>query len=481
MEEFEIYKTLQNLLISMNENVGIHHVLNYIIKKKLLKDECYISSTLKILASYAYSYPKQMNIISYLLKKIPKINFNLYMIDIDYTDVFTDDEVIYRIKILYYLLLNSNHMTESEYEDIYKYYNNTNYYYGFSIGFGSAFDPSKNCCSLYNAIYNDDIDLLQNYIEQENFNIEETIIFPIFELYKYFESPILLEYSAFYGSIRCFKYLLLKSEKVDYGRLLEYAIAGGNFDIIHITENMSHDINITNNVKLLHLSISFMQNDLIQYIVDTYDVKIDGECYNQCINSFNYTAMIMLNDIYDSVSINDFGINGFTPLAHAEYQNRFEFFVYLLSIDEVDYTIKCFDNKSIFFFAVAYDFPQYIDYIIKNKLYAPSDHYLFSIYQPWKVLMHYKEIEEQQKPKEIPIEYHETVDEDFEKDYMIRKRFYEAKFKKMKGKKHYSLKTNERMEVYNYSINKRKKKNFKNNKRHQNYYSIRTAIKEQNQ
>lgn len=45
MEVFEIYKTLQNLLISMNENVGIHHVLNYIIKKKLLKDECYISST----------------------------------------------------------------------------------------------------------------------------------------------------------------------------------------------------------------------------------------------------------------------------------------------------------------------------------------------------------------------------------------------------------------------------------------------------
>lgn len=37
-----------------------------------------------------------------------------------------------------------------------------------------------------------------------------------------------------------------------------------------------------------------MNNDIIVYIIDNYEVKIDTNYYIQCINSSNYEAMLIL-------------------------------------------------------------------------------------------------------------------------------------------------------------------------------------------
>lgn len=485
MNEFEIYTKLQNLLMSINENVSISQICNFILKNQLLKKENLLFSTMKLLASYAYSRPKQLTIISSILKKIPKLNLNLDMIHFDCDGVYTDQEIIERIQIIYYLLFNSSHITEFEYKNIIKRINDSfnfffnGYKYERRIEYFIILDLHKNCNILYEAIFNDDIDLLQNIIEQTNWNIEETFVLPLFELYDYFKSSNLLEYSAFYGSVHCFKFLLFKSEKIDFGRLLEYAIAGGNVDIIHITENMSHDMDITKNRRLLYIAISFMQNELIEYIVNIYGIKINGECYIKCINAANYSAMIMLNDLENSASINEFGNNGLTPLIDAAYEGFFEFLVYLLSIDKVDYIKKSRDNESVLYYANINQNYKIIDYIIKNKLFSSSDCSLFCYGNVNDVYIHYQEIEELEKLKYNWIDIKEIANNEDEKDYMIRKRFYDSKFKNWRGKRYYSLKRREKKERFNYSLYKRKKKFIKNQKRKKNRFLIRSAVKEQ--
>ena len=47
----------------------------------------------------------------------------------------------------------------------------------------------------------------------------------------------LLEYSAYLGSINCIKFLWINIDKTNIYNLLKYLIAGGNMDIIHITES----------------------------------------------------------------------------------------------------------------------------------------------------------------------------------------------------------------------------------------------------
>ena len=65
--------------------------------------------------------------------------------------------------------------------------------------------------------------------------------------------------------------------------------------------------------------------------------------------------------------------NGLTPLMNAVNEGFFDFFVYLLSIDEVSHTKTCRGFGNILFCAAFVSNMKFIDYIIKNKLYIPGD------------------------------------------------------------------------------------------------------------
>lgn len=440
MEQYEIYTKLQNLLLSMNENGGSNQVMNFILENELLKDKEISFSTMKLLSSFVYSHTKQLNAIVSMLKKIPKIGIYTYIHDIDFDGIGAMYEIIQKIQISYYLLYKSKHITKEKYKQCLKNTNRSCEYLTERrnrINYYKIFNHSEDLCPYYKAIFHDDVDLLQNIIEHTNFDIQKAIKFPIFKLYNFFSSPILLEYSAFYGSIRCFKYLLMKSNDVDYSQLLEYAVAGGNIEIIHITENMSHDLNILKNVKLLYMAITFMHNELIEYIVDNYGVKIDGECYILCINNANYAAMIMLKDLDKARSINEFGEHGFTPLMKAVFEGFFDFFVYLLSIEAVEHTKCCPDYGSILFCAALVGNLNIAEYIIKNKLYIDGESTIWTFGKVYELYMHYKEIELEEKSESnnIWVEFIEEFDDEDEKNYIIKKRYYDAKYKKKKSKR----------------------------------------------
>ena len=67
---------------------------------------------------------------------------------------------------------------------------------------------------LIKSIINDDVDTLQSIISKSNYNINSLQVpFNLFEPFK--DTTSLLNYSAEYGSIKCFKYLMLNHAKTN--------------------------------------------------------------------------------------------------------------------------------------------------------------------------------------------------------------------------------------------------------------------------
>ena len=267
---FNKYRDLQNLLLSIDDEKSVEQVRIFIEVYDLLSKKK-ISYTLKLIASFVYSRPKLFDKIIILLKKFRKFKINFFdnpqilISTLEY--ICTSKITVQRLKILFLLTFRSGHITEKMYDHLIEYHNQT---YGFiydgTIEFQSPnfkfflrFDHNE---SLYYAILNDDLDLLQKIVVLNEIDIQQLYKFPHFEIYFQFKSSTLLEYAAFFGSIQCFKYLLVNSNNIDFKILLECSIAGGNYDIIHIVENQSHDISITQNVNLLYLAILYMRNDL---------------------------------------------------------------------------------------------------------------------------------------------------------------------------------------------------------------------------
>ena len=91
-------------------------------------------------------------------------------------------------------------------------------------------------------IRNDSNDDFISFVNHSNLSLTATIESSIFETNTFLMKckPTLIEYAAFYGSVKIFKYLLLmKIEKNRY--LALFAVAGGNNEIIHICEQNKCD------------------------------------------------------------------------------------------------------------------------------------------------------------------------------------------------------------------------------------------------
>lgn len=95
---------------------------------------------------------------------------------------------------------------------------------------------------LNHAIQFDDAEFIQNYFSNPNNDVNMEYPISLFEpwcqkssFYKFIEKPIrTIEMAALYGSVKCFKYLLLNGAKTD--NCGPYAIDGGSIEIIRLVE-----------------------------------------------------------------------------------------------------------------------------------------------------------------------------------------------------------------------------------------------------
>lgn len=139
--------------------------------------------------------------------------------------------------------------------------------------------------SLYKNILNDDVDSLQKQTSNPKFNLSQEYV-DISISHKNHDNLSCicnaLECAAFFGSIKCFKYLILNAKlKTNY--VASYAIVGGNVEIIRICLQMKFDFK-----NCLNIAIKHHKNDIAQWIFENkIDFPDNGLLYI-CIHSFNY-------------------------------------------------------------------------------------------------------------------------------------------------------------------------------------------------
>lgn len=109
----------------------------------------------------------------------------------------------------------------------------------------------------------------------------------------------LLDIAIYYGSIQCFKYLLLNRVPFsEYVYPLSYC--GGNYEIIHILEdhlkNQYFDVE-----KCFQMSIAFHQYELTEYLIFKY--KSDLTDVDTAIKTFNYKVISMLDMNHKLISL----------------------------------------------------------------------------------------------------------------------------------------------------------------------------------
>lgn len=96
-----------------------------------------------------------------------------------------------------------------------------------------------NARTLEEAIMNDDLDFLIEASSSSYFDFSQHLELSLFQRsgFLFEKQPTLLETAAFYGSVKCFKFLLLNAQFVDFAALSEFVIAGGNNEIVRIAYN----------------------------------------------------------------------------------------------------------------------------------------------------------------------------------------------------------------------------------------------------
>ena len=158
---------------------------------------------------------------------------------------------------------------------------------------------------LNHAIQFDDSEFIQNYFSNPNNDVNMEYPISLFEpwcqkssLYQFIEKPIrTIEMAALYGSVKCFKYLLLNGAKMD--NCGPYAIGGGSVEIIRLVEQR----------KPFEIASLFQAVELHRYetFIWLFESKgfVSEENKNQSNNANNNNNSINNNSTNNNNNIND--------------------------------------------------------------------------------------------------------------------------------------------------------------------------------
>ncbi|OHS94348.1 hypothetical protein TRFO_11210 [Tritrichomonas foetus] len=219
---------------------------------------------------------------------------------------------------------------------------------------------------LITIIINDDLDSFQDLVSKEDLNIDSQIYLGKLDtIFK--KECFLIEYAAFYGSIKIVKYLILQGAKLPK-KLMEYAVLGNNNEIIHIVEQKIQE-KIDQTVLLE--AIRYHQNELAHYLIENYDIHLNIDSLISSIKSFNIEFFEKSLNCITENDINNIGINKKTCIYLACKTGQLYILRFLEKIDGIDI------NKSVkkgrwaedipLAIAVNRSFVEIVDHMIQNS------------------------------------------------------------------------------------------------------------------
>ena len=160
-----------------------------------------------------------------------------------------------------------------------------------SISEGHSQDP------ILQAIRDDNVALLQDLLIQAKNTINQNQkIQSEYERFFIFEDNKLsfIEYSALFGSIKCFNYFLTNESNYDIKRCMIYAIAGNSKDIIS-TLSQKIMLETSNEVETyIKVSIEYNQPHIFEWLFVSYYDQYNEDFLNVSFEHYNFYTLVFL-------------------------------------------------------------------------------------------------------------------------------------------------------------------------------------------
>lgn len=154
------------------------------------------------------------------------------------------------------------------------------------------FDFSYKINPLIKIINNDNLDLFQQKASEPDFDIN--ISLSIDENQNCLK---IIDYAARIGAINCFKYLYINNATLDRYNSINYAIEGGNSEIIHLIEQKGIEINESCILK----AIEFHHNDILDWLLERFpDHKLKNVFIEECVKHMNIHGLMYVDEINPS-------------------------------------------------------------------------------------------------------------------------------------------------------------------------------------
>lgn len=192
-------------------------------------------------------------------------------------------------------------------------------------------------------IRNDDIENFQKFVSRLNINLNGNVPKSKYEISFFLKATTsIIEYAAFYGSLKIFKFLCMNNVSFS-DQLREFAVAGGNYDIVHILEMK----NVKFDLDCLNKAIQYHHNEIVRYINDTFNIEYTTDSLRESIMSYNIDIFLENYYVVDD-DINHANDWGWTPLHFATMHGKLDIVKLLCNVEGIN--INCKNNTGIFFF-----------------------------------------------------------------------------------------------------------------------------------
>lgn len=350
-------KTIQNYINKFieNDNIEEHYQnLIQIFNDQRIHDNCHeVKSILYLLVKLSnnhYRTPNFFSKIERILKLFLK-DMQHYYSNYEIFNIFKsnkrlllfliEEKIITLEKSIVYLIINEKYkeanypqyffkeIKEKTSESIVKEIKNEipeNYEELRRIG-----ENENKVCQL---IRNDSIDDFKNFVNNSNLSLSDFIEPSIFETNPFLikNETTMIEYAAFYGSFKIFKYLFQNEVKLT-PMLWIYAVHGKNFEIIHLLEENKIEPKDDCEDCLIE-GIRCHHNDIVNHIINNFFTKRDDNDYNVFSSALKYFNFAFIQKEF----INE---SSFYDLCQYDYYSLVDV---LLKISDIDINSKIIFN-----------------------------------------------------------------------------------------------------------------------------------------
>lgn len=212
-----------------------------------------------------------------------------------------------------------------------------------------------------NAIRHDDSDTLQKLIIASNFNVNGRATSSVYEICSFMnKKSTLVEYAAFFGAVKCYKYLMLNGAK--YPRyVFEIGIAGGNSEIIHLIEQ-NESFFLSNNSA--YNAILFHRLDIFEWLVSNHPEAIGNyeSFLGRCIDESAFSIIeLMLREGADPN-----GLPTNPALFSAINNDNLRLVDFLLQLENVNTSISDRNGNTVLHTACLGQKTEIIRFLLKN-------------------------------------------------------------------------------------------------------------------